>query len=68
MICPLNSFLLTAFRWEDILDINRSQVTYEQLSPHLVNTLLLSEDHRFYDHSGLDFQAYLSVLYGSLNF
>jgi penicillin-binding protein 1A len=47
---------------------NRSQVTYDQLSPHLVNTLLYSEDHRFYNHSGLDFQAYLRVLYGILTF
>jgi penicillin-binding protein 1A len=47
---------------------NRSQVTYDQLSPHLVNTLLFSEDHRFYDHSGLDFQAYLRVLYGIATF
>lgn len=47
---------------------NRSQITYDQLSPHLVNTLLLSEDHRFYNHSGLDFQAYLRVLYGVLTF
>lgn len=45
---------------------NRSQVTYDQLSPDLVNTLLYSEDHRFYEHSGLDFQAYLRVLYGIL--
>lgn len=47
---------------------NRSQVTYDQLSPDLVNTLLLSEDHRFYSHSGLDFQAYLRVLFGVLTF
>lgn len=47
---------------------NRSQVTYNQLSPDLVNTLLLSEDHRFYNHSGLDLQAYLRVLYGVLTF
>ena len=47
---------------------NRSQVTYDQLSPHLINTLLLSEDHRFYDHSGLDFQAYLRVFYGIATF
>ena len=47
---------------------NRSQVTYDQLSPDLVNTLLLSEDHRFYNHSGLDFKAYLRVLYGILTF
>jgi penicillin-binding protein 1A len=47
---------------------NRSQVTYEQLSPELVNTLLLSEDHRFYDHSGMDFWAYPRVLFGILTF
>ncbi len=43
---------------------NRSQVTYEHLSPDLVNTLILSEDHRFYDHSGMDFWAYVRVLWG----
>ena len=47
---------------------NRSQVTYDELSADLVNTLLYSEDHRFYDHSGLDFQAYVRVLYGILTF
>jgi penicillin-binding protein 1A len=45
---------------------NRSQVTFEQLSNDLVNTVLYSEDHRFYGHSGLDFQAYLRVIYGVL--
>jgi penicillin-binding protein 1A len=43
---------------------NRSQVTYEQLSPDLVNTLLYSEDHRFKDHSGMDFMAYVRVIWG----
>ncbi len=43
---------------------NRSQVSYHELSEDLINTLLLSEDHRFYDHSGLDFPAYLRVLWG----
>jgi penicillin-binding protein 1A len=47
---------------------NRSQVTYDQLSPDLVNTLLLSEDHRFYQHSGMDFWAYPRVLFGILTF
>jgi penicillin-binding protein 1A len=45
---------------------NRSQVHYNQLSPDLVNTLLISEDHRFYDHSGLDLPAYLRVIKGIL--
>ncbi len=47
---------------------NRSQVTYDEISEELKNTLLISEDHRFYDHSGLDFPAYLRVLYGLLTF
>jgi penicillin-binding protein 1A len=47
---------------------DRRQVTYDQLSPDLVNTLLLSEDHRFYDHSGMDFWAYPRVLFGILTF
>jgi penicillin-binding protein 1A len=47
---------------------NRIQVGYEELSEDLVNTLLLSEDHRFYHHSGLDFPAYLRVMYGILTF
>lgn len=47
---------------------NRSQVTYDQLSPDLINTLLISEDHRFHQHSGLDFPAYLRVIYGLLTF
>jgi len=47
---------------------NRSQVNYDQLSPELVNTLLISEDHRFYQHSGLDFPAYLRAIYGWLTF
>ncbi len=45
-----------------------SQVHYEELSEDLVNTLIISEDHRFYNHSGLDFKAYLRVIFGLLTF
>ncbi len=47
---------------------NRSQVMYKDLSRDLVKTLLISEDHRFYDHSGLDFQAFLRVIKGMITF
>lgn len=47
---------------------NRSQVRFDELSDDLVNTLLLSEDHRFYNHSGLDFEAYARVIFGLLTF
>ena len=43
---------------------NRSQVNFNELSEELVNTLVLSEDHRFYKHSGLDLPAYLRVAWG----
>lgn len=47
---------------------NRSQVRYEELSEDLINTLLISEDHRFYDHSGLDLPAFLRVFKGLITF
>jgi len=43
---------------------NRSQVTYDQLPPMLVKTLLTSEDHRFYEHSGLDLWSFVRVIKG----
>lgn len=36
---------------------NRVPVGYKQLSPHLVNALIATEDERFYDHCGIDFEA-----------
>lgn len=47
---------------------NRSQVNYHDLSPFLVKALILSEDHRFYNHAGMDFWAYPRVIWGVLTF
>jgi penicillin-binding protein 1A len=47
---------------------NRSQITYDDLSPELVNTLLDSEDHRFYQHSGIDFRGLMRAVVGKLTF
>ena len=33
---------------------NRTPIKYEDLPPHLVNTLIATEDERFYEHSGID--------------
>ena len=41
--------LLTTFHIE-----NRTYVSYENLSPHLVNAAIATEDVRFYNHSGID--------------
>jgi penicillin-binding protein 1A len=53
--------LLGAFARE-----NRSPVTYEELSPNLVNALIATEDERFEDHSGIDLQAMLRVFVKSI--
>ncbi len=45
---------------------NRSNVTYRQISPHLINALVAIEDIRFEDHSGIDERALLRVAYGIL--
>lgn len=34
---------------------NRSPVTYEEISPILIETLVNTEDERFYKHKGIDF-------------
>lgn len=33
---------------------NRSWATYDEISPHVINALIATEDHRFYDHWGMD--------------
>ena len=43
---------------------NRSNVSYSELSPHLVEALLAIEDIRFYEHSGIDQRALLRVIFG----
>ncbi|HNP17337.1 MAG TPA: transglycosylase domain-containing protein [Fulvivirga sp.] len=47
---------------------NRSQASYDDLSPQLVNTLLSSEDHRFYEHSGIDLTGLLRAVTGVITF
>ncbi len=36
---------------------NRIHADYHDLSPHLVNALVATEDERYYEHSGIDFRA-----------
>ncbi|MGK0386718.1 MAG: penicillin-binding protein 1A, partial [Patiriisocius sp.] len=36
---------------------NRTPVPFEELPEHLVNSLLATEDIRFYDHSGIDIRS-----------
>ncbi|PCJ87507.1 MAG: penicillin-binding protein [Flavobacteriales bacterium] len=36
---------------------NRTNARYEELSPHLINALVSTEDERYYGHSGIDFKG-----------
>ena len=53
--------VLTTFHIE-----NRSYVSYEDLSPNLVNAAIATEDVRFYSHSGIDFVSLGRVLFKTL--
>ena len=53
--------VLTTFHIE-----NRSYVSYEELSPYLVQAAVATEDIRFYKHSGIDFQSLGRVLVKTL--
>ncbi len=41
---------------------NRMLTKYEDLSPNIINALVATEDERFYDHSGIDFQALMRAV------
>ena len=41
---------------------NRSVVSYRDISKHIVDALVATEDERFYDHSGIDFKRTMAAL------
>lgn len=43
---------------------NRSTVTYDELSPELINTLLVTEDIRFKSHPGIDLRGIVRAAKG----
>ena len=47
---------------------NRTAITYDELSPELISTLLVTEDYRFKEHSGIDLKALLRAIFGKLTF
>ncbi len=44
----------------------RSDISFDQIPPHVVDALLATEDIRFYDHSGIDYRSLGRVLFKSL--
>lgn len=66
----LSSVLLSADGVElgKYFRFNRNQVTFDDLSPQLVNALLSTEDIRFYEHSGIDPKGFLRAVIGKITF
>lgn len=44
----------------------QERVKLSQVSPHVVEALVSTEDHRFYQHHGIDFKRVLGALWASL--
>ncbi|MEX0773899.1 MAG: transglycosylase domain-containing protein [Balneolales bacterium] len=40
---------------------NRTYVTYNNISPHIIDALIATEDHRFYNHWGVDMYRTLAI-------
>lgn len=42
---------------------NRSNVKYRDISPHVIDALIATEDERFYSHSGIDFRSTMRAIF-----
>jgi penicillin-binding protein 1A len=42
---------------------NRTNVSYRDISRHVINALVATEDERFYDHAGIDFKSTLRAVF-----
>lgn len=45
----------------------QERVKLSQISPHVVKALISTEDHRFYQHHGIDFKRVAGALWASVN-
>ncbi len=45
---------------------NRSPISYEEFSPEVINTLLVTEDIRFKEHQGIDLKGLIKAIVGKV--
>ena len=57
MVYSADSVLLGKFFSE-----NRSPVKFEEISPYVINALISTEDERFYQHHGIDYQGLFAAV------
>ena len=47
--------------------MNRQWVALDKISPHVINALISTEDHRFYQHHGIDFRRTVGAVIRTLS-
>ncbi|ROZ61505.1 penicillin-binding protein 1A [Ramlibacter sp. WS9] len=57
MVMSSDGVVLAEFR-----RLNRQWVPLSRISPHVINALIATEDHRFYEHHGMDMRRTASAL------
>lgn len=45
---------------------NRTNATFQEIPPHLIDALVSTEDRRYYDHSGIDAKGVMRVIFKTL--
>lgn len=45
---------------------NRISADFEEISPNIINALVATEDARFFQHSGVDFRAWMRVFFKTI--
>ncbi len=45
---------------------NRTSVDYKSISPYILNSLVATEDKRFFEHDGIDFMSYFRVFFKTI--
>ncbi len=45
---------------------NRTNVTFDEINPQLIQALIVTEDERFYQHSGVDFRSTMRVIFKTI--
>ncbi len=45
---------------------NRTSVDYKSISPYILNSLVATEDKRFFEHDGIDFLSYFRVFFKTI--
>ena len=61
MVMSADGVVLAEFR-----RLNRQWVPLSRISPHVIDALIATEDHRFYEHHGMDMRRTASALLQTL--